>query len=144
MASSDDQEGNDLGQTVIVFGLFVQIVVFGLFIIVTALFHWRITRQPTARSQIITAPWLRYIYVLYVASLLVMVRSIFRAAEFIGGRDSELMTNEIYLYLFDTLLMFIVSVIFNFYHPSTIITKRSKEMMNLDEISYLSVRGEAV
>jgi hypothetical protein len=39
MATSDDPK---LGETIIVAGLFVQIVVFGIYIVTTAIFHYRV------------------------------------------------------------------------------------------------------
>lgn len=131
LASADNKSQRDRGQMIIIIGLFIQLFAFGAFIIVTALFHRRIHLRPTARSETISVPWLRYLYVLYVASALIMVRSIFRVIEYIQGKDGELQSNEIYFYLLDTLLMFFVSVIFNIFHPKTIIASGQKQMTQL-------------
>lgn len=124
-ASADDQETADTVKVILVAGLVVQLVVFGLFIVVTAIFHHRITARPTTRSECINVPWKTYIVVLYVVSALIMVRSIFRTVEYLEGREGELQSNEIYFYVLDTMLMFFVPVIFNWYHPSTIIPQQS-------------------
>ena len=108
MAGAETSSASDTGQAIVVTGLFVQIIIFGLFIVVTAVFHRRITVRPTERSRYVDVAWNRYIVILYGVSALIMVRSIFRAVEFIQGNDGELMTNEVYLYVFDTLLMWIV------------------------------------
>lgn len=133
-ADAPDQEKR--GRDIVVAGLFVQIVIFSLFIIVIGLFHKRITQRPTTRSRILQVPWLRYIYVLYTVSALIMIRSIFRVIEYIQGREGELMTNEVYFYVLDTVLMFIVSGIFNFFHPSSIIA-RGKSDQELDSMQRL-------
>ncbi|KAK4445438.1 RTA-like protein [Podospora aff. communis PSN243] len=125
ISSADTTEEVDRGKAIIVVGLFLQIIFFSLFISVTAVFHRRILSRPTRTSQEVSVPWRRYILVLYAVSVLIMVRSIFRVAEFIQGPQGTLMTNEVYLYVFDTVLMFFVSVVFNVYHPSTIIDDAS-------------------
>lgn len=126
-SAAETESDKDTAKVVLVAGLFVQIVVFGVFIIVTALFHRRVTIRPTPQSERINAPWATYIFVLYVVSALIMIRSIFRVIEYIGGREGELQSKEIYFYLLDTLLMFFVSIVFNWYHPSTIIAPASNK-----------------
>lgn len=133
LGSADNDESKaDLGQNLIIGGLFVQLVVFGFFIVLTALFHRKIARRPTNKSAVINVPWWRYIYVLYAASILIMVRSIFRAVEYIQGRGEYLQTHEVYFYVFDTMLMFFVCVLLNVFHPSAIISQRTKEQWELN------------
>lgn len=134
MAAAEDPDVFDTAQAIVLVGLAVQIVVFGLFIIVTAVFHRRISLRPTDRSRTVDVAWNRYILVLYSVSALVMIRSIFRTVEFVQGRDGELMNNEAYLYGFDTLLMLILSVIFNIFHPGTIISNVYKGAVQLDQV----------
>lgn len=126
ISSADSTSEVNRGKGIIVGGLFLQIIFFSLFISVTAVFHRRILSRPTRRSQNLPVPWRRYLLVLYAVSTLIMVRSVFRVIEFIQGPQGALMTNEVYLYAFDTLLMFFVSVVFNIYHPWTIITRADK------------------
>jgi hypothetical protein len=52
-----------------------------------------------------------------------MVRCIFRIAEYAGGQGGVLLSSEIYLYIFDATLMFLVMVIFNVQHPSMVISR---------------------
>jgi hypothetical protein len=131
LAAADDRELMTTGENILIVGLFIQLVFFGLFIVVTTLFHYRIIRQPTTRSATIDTPWLRYIYILYSASGLVMVRSVFRAIEYIMGEDGELQQHEVYFYVLDTALMLGVSVLFNVFHPQTIIAREVKDSFPL-------------
>lgn len=124
ISSADTPAEVNRGKGIIVGGLFLQIIFFSLFISVTAVFHRRILSRPTRRSKHLAVPWRRYLLVLYAVSALIMVRSVFRVVEFIQGPTGTLMTNEVYLYVFDTVLIFIVSVIFNIFHPRTIIITR--------------------
>jgi hypothetical protein len=49
-----------------------------------------------------------------------MIRSVFRLAEYLQGNNGYLLHHEIYLYIFDAVLMFITMVTFNVVHPCEI------------------------
>ena len=132
LGSADgDTSKSDLGSNLIIAGLFVQIAVFGFFIVVMAIFHWRMVRCPSAKACEMELPWLRYIYMLYVASALIMVRSIFRTAEYIEGRGGHLQSHEVYFYVLDTAFMFLVMAIFNIVHPRAIVDGKSDTAISL-------------
>jgi hypothetical protein len=57
---------------------------------------------------------------LYIVSALIMVRSVFRVVEFIGGQDGYLLKHEWTLYVFDALLMFAAIVIFAWRFPGPV------------------------
>jgi hypothetical protein len=100
----------DIGEKIIIVGLFVQIVIFGFFLVTTVTFHQRQARIGTMKVTVI--PWVRHLIVLYVVSALIMVRSIFRVVEYLQGNQGYLISHEIFLYIFDTVLMALVMVIF--------------------------------
>ncbi|KAL6415779.1 rta1 domain-containing protein [Ilyonectria robusta] len=127
LASADNQKERDKGETIIIVGLAVQILFFGLFMISTLIFHRRINRDPTQRSLVITVPWRRLLVVLYVTSLLILVRSVFRVIEYVMGHDGVLQSKEVFIYVFDILLMAGVAIIFNVFHPSEVLTAPRKE-----------------
>ncbi|KAL2682593.1 hypothetical protein Neosp_007045 [[Neocosmospora] mangrovei] len=129
LAGADTKSARDRGQTIIIVGLFVQLIFFGFFGIVAIVFHRRIHNEPTSASLKIHSPWQKLLVILYVSSALIMVRSIFRVIEYIMGEDGELMAKEAYIYIFDATLMLIVSVIFNVFHPSAIINKESMQRL---------------
>lgn len=58
--------------------------------------------------------------------MLIMVRSLFRAIEYLQGFDGYLLNHEVYLYIFDALLMFITMVLFNLVHPVEILGQRGR------------------
>ncbi|KAH7217243.1 related to RTM1 protein [Fusarium oxysporum] len=107
------------GAKVIIGGLFVQLLFFGVFIVIAMAFHRAISANPTARSSS-GLPWQKHMLALYIGSFLIMVRSIFRAAEYLQGFNGYLLRHEAYLYIFDACLMFFVMVLFNWFHPSEI------------------------
>lgn len=123
----------DLGQNILLVGLFVQIVMFGLFIVVTVAFHVRYGRMlavsgaygsggGNSRSSPNGIPWLKVLYMLYSVSVLIMVRSIFRVIEYIMGQDGYPLNNQWTLFIFDSLLMFLVTALFFFmFHPNDMV-----------------------
>jgi hypothetical protein len=65
-------------------------------------------------------PWQEHIIALYIGSLLILVRSIFRVVEYLQGWQGYILSHEIFLYIFDACLMLLVMLIFNWIHPSQI------------------------
>ncbi|KAJ4089040.1 hypothetical protein NW761_007349 [Fusarium oxysporum] len=55
--------------------------------------------------------------------MLILVRSIYRLIEYGQGYNGELRSKEAYFYTFDALLMLVVSVIFNIFHPLTYVNE---------------------
>ncbi|KAI8240706.1 hypothetical protein K4K57_012384 [Colletotrichum sp. SAR 10_99] len=111
----------DLGENIIIAGLAVQITFFGVFIIVICLFHYRINGSPTKPCDSVTLHWRPFIWILYGASFLIMVRSVFRLAEYVTGSDGPLMASEVYIYVLDAALIFLVAAMFNLFHPGKLI-----------------------
>jgi hypothetical protein len=65
-------------------------------------------------------PYQRHLFALYVASLLIFIRSIVRVVEFSQGVSGYVMQHEVFLYVFDSILMLIVMLLFSWIHPSEI------------------------
>lgn len=108
------------GEHIVVGGLFVQLVFFGCFLITAVLFQYRLAKNPTTHSLSTDVPWQKHLIILYIASTLIMVRSIFRIVEYIQGNNGYLLRHEIFLYIFDAVLMLAVMLSFNVVHPSEI------------------------
>jgi hypothetical protein len=109
-----------LGQTIIVIGLFLQTLFFGLFIAVAVIFHRRLVSSEGQNLELNALPWRKHIFALYTGSGLIMVRSMFRVVEYLMGNDGYLLRHEVFLYIFDAVLMFSVMALFNIIHPSEI------------------------
>ncbi|KAK7706479.1 hypothetical protein SLS63_013966 [Diaporthe eres] len=112
-------EALENGSKVIIVGLFVQLICFGFFIVLAVAFHRSINAAPTGRSNS-SIPWRKHMRALYLGSFLIMVRSVFRAVEYLQGFNGYLLRHEAYLYIFDAVLMFLVMVLFNWIHPAEI------------------------
>ncbi|CDM34906.1 hypothetical protein DTO013E5_3193 [Penicillium roqueforti] len=126
LSSAKTQSKLALGQDIIIAGLFIQIAFFGFFVVTAGVFHYRLwkARDGTSTSAT-TVPWMKCLFVLYTASLFIMIRSIFRAIEYITGTNGPIMSTEVYLYVFDAALMFLTMVTFNIFSPKTLVTPRS-------------------
>ena len=93
------------GENIILGGLVLQIIIFAFFIAVAFVFHRRYRRKdPNSKRALLE----QQLHSLYVCSILVLVRSIFRLAEYKGGQDGYLMAHEWPVYVFDVSLMAIV------------------------------------
>jgi len=109
-----------LGAHIIIGGLCAQILFFGCFIVVSISFDHAIHKAPTVKSSSSDIPWHKHLKTLYLASVLILVRSIFRVVEYAQGNDGFLLRHEYFLCVFDSVLMFLVMVVFNLVHPSEI------------------------
>lgn len=109
-----------IGENIIIGGLFVQLAFFGFFVVAAGIFHRRMLLVPTAKAADPAVRWEKYLLTLYVTSALILVRSIFRVIEYLNGNDGVLLRSEVYLYVFDALLMVAVLVWMNWFHPSEI------------------------
>ncbi|CAI0643275.1 unnamed protein product [Colletotrichum noveboracense] len=113
-----------LGENVIIVGLFIQLIGFALFIAVTGVFHRRISKESRIRGQRLrnAVSWDKFLWILYGVSVLVLVRSLFRVIQYIEGYDGYLQTTEVFLYNFDATLIFLVTFILAAFHPSKVMT----------------------
>lgn len=73
---------------------------------------------PTAQASSPAVSWRNYLLTLYVASALILVRSLFRAIKYLNGNDGYLLRSEVFLYFFDALLMVVVLIWINWFYPS--------------------------
>ncbi|KAK1454533.1 hypothetical protein CMEL01_16665 [Colletotrichum melonis] len=115
------------GKTVILLGLVVQLIFFGLFVISSAVFHSRVSKHmPLALMEEeantgwrrLFNGWRGVMSVLYIASVMIFVRSLFRLAEYVEGNDGALLGTEVFFYIFDALLMVSVVAITAVFHPA--------------------------
>jgi hypothetical protein len=145
--SSGSDSALHTGEVVTVVGLAIQLLFFSFFIIVSFVFHRRYKTSTDAAAMKISAKemfrhrnWETVLYVLYAASALILVRSVFRIIEFAMGNDGPLLSTEVYAYLFDATLMFVVMAIFNVFHPSSVLGAKGDRGSAIG----LTSRGSAV
>lgn len=115
MVSGDNAK---TGEGMVIGGLMIQVIMFGLFAITAVIFQRRMDYVPTAESCSSALPWKKSMRMLYIVSALIMVRSIFRVAEYAMGNDGYLLKHEWTLYIFDSLLMWVVMVVYYIWYPT--------------------------
>ncbi|KGO77175.1 RTA-like protein [Penicillium italicum] len=130
-SSTDPSSSVSTGQNVIIGGLIVQIVFFGFFLISAVIFQKRMGSHSKGRRAVADQyPWHKHMWALQSSSTLVLVRSVIRVVEYAQGTHGYLMEHEVFIYVFDGLLMFAVMAIFMIIHPS--------------EVNYILGRGKVV
>ncbi|CAI7592830.1 unnamed protein product [Penicillium glandicola] len=108
------------GGDIIKVGLIIQIIFFGLFIVTSIIFHFKLEKHGSRVLQQNNIPWKKHQTVLYVGSLLIFVRSIFRYVEYNEGSSGTLLQHEFWSYIFDAALMLLAMIGFNMVHPAEI------------------------
>ncbi|KAJ5668404.1 uncharacterized protein N7477_006974, partial [Penicillium maclennaniae] len=119
------------GEHITIGGLAVQLVFFSVFIIASTIFHYRVRNNPTEKSSrssrgLHRSTWQFVMTGLYVASILILIRSIFRLLEYAQGNDGYLISHEVFLYVFDSTLMFFTMVAMSIFHPSKLLSRSTK------------------
>ncbi|OJD10807.1 hypothetical protein AJ78_08281 [Emergomyces pasteurianus Ep9510] len=123
----------EMGEKIIVAGLFTQIAVFGFFVATTVLFHRRVAMKPTPIAAQGVIPWRRHIFVLYATSAIILIRSIFRVVEYLQGNGGYLISHEVFLYIFDMILMVLVMGIFLLWYIDDLESKRVHKRQESEE-----------
>ncbi|KAH7066397.1 RTA1 like protein-domain-containing protein [Paraphoma chrysanthemicola] len=128
LSSADGNESTTkAGENLIVASLFVQLFFFGFFATVAGIFQYRGRAHLNKFAN--EKPWKKHLYVLYTVSILILVRSVFRIVEYLQGNDGYLLRHEVFLYVFDAVLMLTVMVIMGVVHPGDIaIMLRERDM----------------
>ncbi|KAF2466141.1 RTA1-domain-containing protein [Lindgomyces ingoldianus] len=98
----------DLANTIVLVGLATQIVIFGWFMIVGLVFHLRIRKRHDRKMVLREWNWERYLIMLYMASIIITLRNLFRVIEYALGDDGYLLSTEWPIYVFDAIPMAIV------------------------------------
>ena len=131
-----------LGENVIIVGLIVQIIFFGFFVAVSVVFHKRMADYPTPAALASLFNWARYMRVLYIASVFIMIRCLYRVIEYIQGSTGFLQSHEYFAYIFDTSLMMLVMCIFLVFHPSQIFVGQHEKMDETELINGQQAYGQ--
>jgi RTA1 like protein len=136
----------DVGQWIIIGGLGVQLLFFEVFLATSMIFHYRISQSSTRESKdsvdtrgVVPRDWRTLLLALYFTSVLILIRSIYRVIEFAQGNSGYVISHEVFLYVFDAAMMFLVMVAMNIFHPSIVLRtseaarKDSNEEIHLEE-----------
>ena len=127
-------DGIRLGPKVVIGGLFCQLAFFAFFMAVAARFHLMVRSDETYTKLRRT-----HMTALFVASTLIMIRSVVRVIEYVQGFDGYVLSKEAFLYVFDAALMLAVMVLFNVLHPGQVLSGDEAKSIKGSESEELKV-----
>ncbi|CAI6094746.1 hypothetical protein V2G26_007688 [Clonostachys chloroleuca] len=130
IAGTDPTDSNakdkvNLGKNLGLAGVSVQLFGFGLFSVAAVRFHFtsrQLSSDYASKNETrwnMTKHYSTLLYVVNASCLLILIRSIFRMIEFAQGKSGTTQQAEWYQYVFDTLPIFIVCVIYNIWFPGS-------------------------
>ncbi len=122
MPASGDAHLIELSRKIIFGGLLVQLVALLFFCYMT----WHTSRaigreEPKIFAADAGVSWKNHFRAIFLTASLVQVRSLIRAVEYGQGEDGFIISHEVFIYLFDAALMFLVMVVFLLIHPSRLL-----------------------
>ncbi|KAJ7238566.1 RTA1 like protein-domain-containing protein [Mycena haematopus] len=129
-----------LGTKIALIGLTLQAVSFGLFTIVLIVFAYRVSKHfpelwhpknPRPFKLFSRQPiddWRIIVYIMGVTCVGILIRSVFRIAEFAGGYNGTISTHEGYFYLLDSLPLWIAMSLYCIVWPTRGLIVRSEPL----------------
>lgn len=124
-----------IGEGIVIAGLLIQIIMFGLFAVTAMIFQKRINAYPTREAMDPQVPWQRSMHMLFIVSALIMLRSIFRVVEYAMGWDGYLLRHEWTLYIFDSVPIFAVMVVYYLWYPAWIVPRKASTRLDSIEVA---------
>ncbi|KAI0881950.1 RTA1-domain-containing protein [Annulohypoxylon maeteangense] len=137
--ATDEDAMNKLkiGKDIALAGLGIQMAAFGLFTVIAARFHftsqrfvaglsWRLEEVDGGKAVFVRGStrkinpnWRHLLYALNASCILILIRSVFRVVEFAQGSNGSVMQKEFYMYVLDTLPIFLVVLSFCLFFPGS-------------------------
>ncbi|KAJ6481763.1 RTA1 like protein-domain-containing protein [Mycena sanguinolenta] len=150
LSASNTPSTAKLGNKIALIGLILQAVSFGLFTLALIVFGQRVSKHyPELWRSKVPHPfkvlsrepihdWRILFYVMCATCVGILVRSIFRVAEYAGGYNGTISTHEAYFYLFDTVPLWISMTLYCVVWPVRALHKRSDQQLELGSRQNLS------
>ncbi|KAF5532351.1 7-aminocholesterol resistance [Fusarium phyllophilum] len=119
--ASGEPDAITKGRTILIAGLIVQLCALSIFILTSLYLYIRIRQEtgPFLDSSLVR--WRRYFRTIEAVTVIMIIRSIVRAVEYLQGQGGFVISQEVFIYLFDALLMFLVMLLFLIVHPGRLI-----------------------
>ncbi|KAJ4313951.1 Lipid-translocating exporter-like protein rta1 [Neodidymelliopsis sp. IMI 364377] len=112
----------NMGQKIMLIGLFVQLIFLGLFVCISIVFWIRMSKSPKRHviPQYGKYPWNKLLMMVLAAAFIIVARCVFRVIEFAQGHSGYLVSHEIYIYMFDAAPMLVVQVMMHFVYAAEV------------------------
>lgn len=151
-SNSGNPQARQRGTNILIAGLIVQLVGMSVFGILCVDFYIQVKRykkkalqsnpelQGMSKTQVDEAiyepryafirnkrPLFKiFVWCVAIATILIFIRSVFRTIEFIQGYDGYLRVHEIYMFVFDTIIVFIGVALLTIIHPGMVFGRNTK------------------
>ncbi|KAM0084705.1 hypothetical protein ACKRZS_003053 [Fusarium odoratissimum] len=119
--ASGEPDAITKGRTILIAGLIVQLCALSIFILTSLYLYIRIRQEtgPFLDSSLVR--WRRYFRTIEAVTIIMIIRSIVRAVEYLQGQGGFVISHEVFIYLFDASLMFLVMLLFLIIHPGRLV-----------------------
>ncbi|OAQ96837.1 hypothetical protein LLEC1_03882 [Akanthomyces lecanii] len=104
-----------IGRCTLIGGLLLQLLAFGLFLAVFGRFYLLATRFAVPEAP---SGWRKVVCAVYISSIAIMIRCIYRVCEFAEGINGYAFRNEWLFWVFETVPMIFAIGAFCVWHPS--------------------------
>ncbi|KIM74982.1 hypothetical protein PILCRDRAFT_827692 [Piloderma croceum F 1598] len=113
LETSNNRTTGKIGVRILLVGLVLQLISYACFVVILVHTHHKIVKDARTNGL---EPWWKLIWLLYFSSVCILIRGIYRTAEFAQGQGGYLVTHEIYFYLLDALpLLLAISIYIPFW-----------------------------
>lgn len=126
------------GLHIYMIGVGIQQAFIVLFSAVLVRLHKRLLNE-TPHTSVTMA--LRLLYVVYAALVLITIRIIFRLVEYSSGLDSQIPNHEAYMFILESLPMFIAIALFNIVHPGAVMPGKENNIPGRKERKNLKAQA---
>ncbi|EAA32972.1 RTA1-domain-containing protein [Neurospora crassa] len=130
LPASGTESAQRLSKIIVLIGLCVQLLALGIFLFTCGRLHVRLHRNPTRSRAMLMDPgvrWLWYFGVMEVAGAMLVVRSVVRGAEYLGGTDGVVASHEWFVYVFDGVPMGVVMAGFLVLYPERVVREVKRQ-----------------
>lgn len=130
LPASGTESAQRLSKVVVLIGLCIQLLALGIFVFTCGRLHVRLRRNPAESRAMLMDPgvrWLGYFVVMEVAGAMLMVRSVVRGAEYLGGTNGVVASHEWFVYVFDGVPMGVVMAGFLVLYPERVVTEVKRQ-----------------
>ncbi|KAI1365963.1 RTA1-domain-containing protein [Xylaria arbuscula] len=135
LPASGEPSAIELSEKLVLGGLIAQVAALSIFILIAWLAQRRIQQMSTPtivlNGEGSVVNWKNHFRAIQLVTLLIIVRSIVRTVEYVQGPDGFVISHEVFIYLFDAALMWLVMLIYAILHPGRLVrdSRRKKNMI---------------
>ncbi|UZP39168.1 hypothetical protein NXS19_006984 [Fusarium pseudograminearum] len=122
--ASGDADAIVKGRIILITGLVVQLCALSVFIITSLYLYLRVSKEAGPFLDSSFVRWRRYFRTIEAVTVVMIIRSIVRAVEYLQGQGGFVISHEVFIYLFDALPMFLVMLFFLVVHPGRLVKER--------------------